>query len=75
MVTKTNMIKYKQYVGSTLLNRKVHFACDCIIGLDVVGTVVNYETIGSEIVYVLDTGDGKLVRVGENTPDLRISVM
>lgn len=69
------MKKYKQYVGSTLLNRKVHFACDCIIGLDVTGTVVNYEIVGTEIVYLLVTDDGKLVRIGENTPDLRISVM
>ena len=69
------MIKYKQYVGSTLLNRKVHFACNCIIGLDVVGTVVNYEIVGTEIVYLLATDDGKLIRIGENTPDLRISVM
>ena len=69
------MTKYKQYIGSTLLNRKVRFTCDCIIGLDVVGTVVNYEVVGSEIVYLLATDDGKLVRVGENTPDLRISVV
>lgn len=69
------MIKYKQYVGDALLNRKVHLACDCIIGLDVVGTVVNYEVVGSEIVYMLATDDGKLIRVGENTPDLRIEVL
>lgn len=75
MVKITNMIKYKKYVGDALLNRKVRLACDCIIGLDVIGTVVNYEIVGSEIVYLLATDDGKLIRVGENTPDLRISVM
>lgn len=57
------------------LNKDVHLTCDCIIGLDVVGTVVNYEIVGSEIVYVLSTAGGKLVRVGENTPDLKISMM
>lgn len=69
------MTKYKQYVGDTLLNRKVHLTCDCIIGLDVVGTIINYEIVSNEIVYLLATDDGKLIRVGENTPDLKISVM
>lgn len=64
---------YKEFVAQGLTGRTVRFICDCIIRLDVTGVVTGYEMNGSEIVYIVDTGDRR-VKIGENTPKLEVEV-
>lgn len=64
---------YKEFVAQHLTGHTVRFICDCIIRLDVTGVVTGYEMNGSEIVYIVDTGDRR-VKIGENTPKLEVEV-
>ena len=64
---------YKEFVAQHLTAHTVRFICDCIIRLDVTGVVTGYEMNGSEIVYIVDTGDRR-VKIGENTPKLEVEV-
>ena len=65
------MIEFKRYMGNLLKGKKFHFKCDCIIKLDVIGKVVDYEISGQELVLKVDTG-GKIISIGENHPKLNI---
>lgn len=62
---------YKDYIIKQFKGRKVRFLSDCIVRLDIIGTVVDVENNGSEIIYIVDSGD-KLLKIGENTPKLMI---
>ena len=64
---------YKEFVAQGLTGHTVRFIFDCIIRLDVTGVVTGYEMNGSEIVYIVDTGDRR-VKIGENTPKLEVEV-
>lgn len=64
----------KDHFGQSLVNKKVHFYCDCWIGLDVTGMVVSYEIHKNEIIWTISTR-GKLVQVGENSPSLKIEIL
>ena len=68
------MVSYKEYIANQLLNKKVRFVCDCIIRLDITGIVSGYELSGNEIVYIIDTKN-KQVKIGENTPKLKIQMI
>lgn len=65
------MTPIKQYIAEQFKNKKYHFVCDCIIPLDVVGIVKDYEIIGHEIVLLVLVGD-KLLHIGLNTSSLHI---
>lgn len=62
---------YKDYIKNQFLGRTVRFTSDCIVHLDVTGTVVDTDHIGSEIIYIVDVG-GRLLKIGENTSKLHI---
>lgn len=63
---------YKEYIMNQFNQKAVHFKCDCLIGLDVKGTVVSSEIISNEIIYTIQTRDGRQIKIGENTPGLKI---
>lgn len=65
------MENYKEYIINHFKGRKVRFLSDCVARFEAIGTVVDTENNGSEIIYIVDVG-GKLVKVGENTPKLMI---
>lgn len=65
------MVEYKKFVGDMLLNKDVHVTCDCILSFDLVGKVITYNIEGTEIIYSILT-NGRVVKVGENTPGLKI---
>jgi hypothetical protein len=65
------MIEFKKYIASQIIGKKLRFQCDCIIKMDVVGVVVDYELISNEIVFLVDV-NGKIIKIGENHPDLYI---
>ena len=68
---KSSMMNYKDYIANILLGKKVRIVCDCIIKLDVCGTISYYEVRDGEIIYYINTGD-RVVKIGENTPKLQI---
>lgn len=68
------MVKYKEFVANQLLGKTVRFMCDCIVKMDITGKVVDWAQTGSEIVYSVNT-DGRIVKVAENTPKLRIDII
>lgn len=65
---------YKDFIANKLKGKNVHFKCDCILKMDVVGVVVSYSVRGSEIVYRVRTED-KYIDIGENTPKLQIEIL
>lgn len=69
------MVKYKEYLKEHFKGKAVHFKCDCLLGLDARGVIVDFEMMGSEIVYILKTKDGKFLKIGENTPSLHIEFL
>lgn len=65
------MTPIKEYIVKSFLNKSFHFTCNCIMNLDVSGSVCDYEIVGSEIVlFVLH--NNKVIRIGLNTPSLMI---
>ena len=68
------MILYKDYIKSQLLGKRVRFVSDCIVKIDVTGTVIDTENSGSEIIYIVNTGD-RIVKIGENTSKLSIEFL
>lgn len=48
-----------------------HFMCDCVMHLDVTGTVVDWSISGQEVILHVDV-DQKIVKIGLNHPHLTI---
>lgn len=65
------MTPIKDYIGQSFVNRHFHFICNCIMNLDIVGTVCDYEIVGTEVVLLVSNND-KIIRIGLNTPALMI---
>lgn len=64
------MTPIKTYIANMFIGKTYHFKCDCIMPIDVTGEVKDAETIGSEIVLLVDTGSHKLLHIGLNTSSL-----
>jgi len=65
------MLYYKDYIKSQFMNKKVRFTSDCIVKLDITGTVVGVDHVGSELMFLVNTGS-RIVKIGENTSKLMI---
>ena len=65
------MILYKDYIKSQLINKRVRFVSDCIVKIDITGTVVGVDHAGSELIFLVNTGE-RIVKIGENTSKLKI---
>ena len=65
------MILYKDYIKSQLLNKRVRFVSDCIVKIDITGIVVGVDHVGSELIFLVNTGE-RVVKIGENTSKLKI---
>lgn len=61
----------KDYIAALFIDKTIHVKCDCLLPIDVTGIVVDYEIIGNEIVLCISK-DGKIIRIGLNTPSLQI---
>ena len=68
------MIAYKEYIRSLFLNKRIRFTSDCIVKIDITGTVIGTEYSGSEIIYIVDTGN-RMVKIGENTAKLKMEFL
>lgn len=65
------MIPIKNYIASQFLNNTYHFKCDCIMPIDIVGVVTDYEIVGHEIILIVSSNE-KLIHIGLNTSSLLI---
>lgn len=62
---------FKEYMGDQMIGHKLHFQCDCMMQLNVYGTIVDYSIIKNELVFSVDV-NGKIIQIGENHPNLYI---
>lgn len=68
------MKAFKDLLAEQLLYKRVHCKCDCIIPLDFFGYIKDYEINNNEIIYLIDN-KGKIIRIGENHPNLYIEIV
>lgn len=62
----------KNVLADSLKGKTYRFKCSCIIPIDDVGIIKDYEIVNNEILFVIDF-HGKIVRLGENHPNLTLS--
>lgn len=65
------MIPIKQYIAEQFVKNTYHFTCNCLIPLDVIGTVQDYSINDNEIILLVSVKN-KIIRIGLNTPSLYI---
>lgn len=65
------MTPIKEYLGIIFVGNTYHFKCDCIVPLDLTGTVVDYEISNNEIILLVQH-NSKIIHVGLNAPSLLI---
>lgn len=61
----------KKYIGNLFIGKSYHFKCDCVIPLDITGTVVDYEISNNEIILLVQH-NSKIIHIGLNAPSLLI---
>lgn len=66
-----NLIPVYTYIGQQFIGHKYRFKCDCMFALDVIGTVLDFEMHGQEVILIIKT-DPKIIRIGLNHPNLLI---
>jgi hypothetical protein len=67
------MIPVKKYIAEQFLHKKFRFTCECIIPIDVIGFVNDYELTNNEIILIVtDNKSGKIIHIGLNAPSLQI---
>lgn len=65
------MESFKKYIAHEFVGKKLHFKCDCLLKLNHIGVIVDFEMVANEIVFIVDV-DGKIIRIGENHPNLYV---
>lgn len=65
------MIGFKDYIAQEFIGRKLHFKCNCLFRLDHIGIIKDYEINNNEIIFIVDVA-GKIIKVGENHPNLQV---
>lgn len=66
------MSPIKTYLAESLVGKRYHFKCDCLLNIDVVGIVKGWSMHQGEIIWNVYTDSGKVVRIGENHPNMNI---
>lgn len=65
------MIEFKHYIAQQLINKELHFKCDCLIPLDIKGIIKDYSIEGNEIIFKVLVGD-RLISISENHPNMKV---
>lgn len=68
-------MEIKQYIGKLFIGKKFHFWCDCLLKIDITGTVVDFSIgTNSELLFHIkdDQNDFKIRKIGINHPNLYI---
>ena len=68
------MKPFKELIAEQLLYKRVHCKCDCIFSMDFFGYIKDYEIVNNEIVFIIDN-KGKIVKIGENHPNMYIEIL
>lgn len=66
------MISLKLYVAESLIGKHIHFKCDCVMDIDIVGEVRGWSIYNDEILWDVYTDSGKYIKIGENHPNMMI---
>ena len=66
-----NVKPIKEFIAEQFMHKKFHFKCNCLMPIDVVGRIVDYEIINNEIIWSVDSY-GKIIKIGENHPNMEI---
>lgn len=64
----------KDYIAKQLLNETFHFKCNCLVKFDIIGKVVDYEIVNNEIIFIINSNN-KMIKIGENHPNLEIYII
>lgn len=64
--------KLKEFIAESMIGKKARFLCNCTARIDLSGTIVSYWMSGQEIVFKVQTTDGKLYDIGENHPNMTV---
>ena len=64
----------KDYIAKKLIGEKLHFKCDCLFNINVIGIIKDYEINNNEIIFIVDV-DGKIIKIGENHPNMNIELI
>lgn len=67
------MIPIKQYMAEQMVGKTFHFKCDCLMSLDIIGRIVDYEITETETIFTVDV-KGKLIPIGTNHPKLSVEL-
>lgn len=65
-------MKFKEFIGQSLVGKRVHFHCDCTARLDLTGTIVDYYILSGELLVKVQTAEGKIYDIGENHPSMLV---
>jgi hypothetical protein len=65
------MTPIKQYIANMFIGKTFHFKCDCLIPIDVIGTVCDTNITQYEVVLLVNSNN-KIIHIGLNTPSLTI---
>lgn len=68
------MENFKQYIAKQLIGKKLHFKCDCLFKIDHIGIIKDYEIKANEIIFIVDV-NGKIIKIGENHPNLNVTLV
>lgn len=66
------MTPIKTYIADTLVGKRLHFKCDCLLNIDIVGIVKGWSLYQGEIIWDVYTDSGKIIKIGENHPNMFI---
>ena len=66
------MLPIKTYIAEGLVGKRMHFKCDCLLNIDVVGVVKGWSVYQNEILWDIYTDNGKTIKIGENHPNMNI---
>jgi hypothetical protein len=64
--------KLKDFIAESLVGKSARFVCNCTAHIDISGTVVGYTVLSNEILFKVQTQDGKLYEIGENHPNMNV---
>ena len=69
------MIPIKTYIADSLVGKRVHFQCECIMNIDVKGIVRDWSLYQDEIIWNVFLDNGKMIKIGENHPNMNIEIL
>lgn len=65
-------IKYTP--ANQLLYKQVHFKCDCVVPMDFIGYVREYELYNNEFIFFVEY-NGKVIKIGSNHPNMQVEIL